>query len=193
MKKILSILLALSLIVTTAGCDEATEEDVDTSKPTEATEPSMPLETEPTNTTILEPNLIGIARPSSGDARQDDWGLKLTARDVSPDGLTIVAEQMDGKPSGELLTGSYYVLENLMDGSWKPVSMLPQEYEIAWTSEAWIIKFDDTTEWPMDWTFLYGSLQVGSYRVGKEVTDFRETGEYDTRMYYADFDIVEQG
>ena len=41
----------------------------------------------------------------------------------------------------------------------------------------------------MNWERLYGELPSGSYRIGKEVMDFRATGDYDTNDYYAYFEI----
>ena len=40
-------------------------------------------------------------------------------------------------------------------------------------------------------TPLYGELSPGSYRLGKSVMDFRGTGDYDQRDYYAAFVIGE--
>ena len=83
--------------------------------------------------------LVGISRTPSISAYQDPWGVKLTAKNITPSGLTIVCTQQDGEPTGELQTGSYYGLEMLQDGEWVAVELLPMEYELAWTSEAWMI------------------------------------------------------
>ena len=52
--------------------------------------------------------LVGISRTPSISAYQDPWGVKLTAKNITPSGLTIVCTQHDGEPTGELQTGSYY-------------------------------------------------------------------------------------
>ena len=52
--------------------------------------------------------LVGISRTPSISAYQDPWGVKLTAKNITPSGLTIVCTQQDGEPTGELQTGSYY-------------------------------------------------------------------------------------
>ena len=122
---------------------------------------------------------------------QDPWGVKLTAKNITPSGLTIVCTQQDGEPTGELQTGSYYGLEMLQDGEWVAVELLPMEYELAWTSEAWMIPNNAETEWEVNWSRLYGELPAGSYRISKSVMDFRGTGDYDTKTYYAGFDLVD--
>ena len=141
--------------------------------------------------TLAMSGLVGISRTPSTHAYQDPWGVKLTAMNITPSGLTIVCEQQDGEPTGELNTGSYYGLEILRDGEWVEVELLPMEYELAWTSEAWMIPNNAETEWEVNWSRLYGELPAGSYRISKSVMDFRGTGDYDTKTYYAGFDLVD--
>lgn len=135
--------------------------------------------------------LIGISRTPATGAYQDPWGVKLTAKNITPSGLTIVCTQQDGEPTGELNTGSYYGLEVLRDGEWATVELLPMEGELAWTSEAWTIPENADTEWDVDWSRLYGELPAGTYRISKSVMDFRGTGDYGTKIYYAGFDLVD--
>lgn len=120
----------------------------------------------------------------------DAWGIQLTATDVTSSGLTLVCKQSGGQPTGDLQTGSYYFLEKHIDNRWLPVEMLPSEHKVAWTEEAWIIPMDDTTQWDVDWEWLYGELPVGHYRISKEITDFRDTGDYDESSYYANFEVT---
>lgn len=143
-----------------------------------------------TYTPVL-PKLIGIGRTPASEAYQDPWGVKLTAENITPSGLTIVCEQQDGEPTGELHTGSYYGLEVFQDGEWVAVDLLPMEHELAWTMEAWLIPSNTETEWEVDWTYLYGELPVGTYRISKSIMDFRGSGDFDKKTYYAGFDIVD--
>ena len=135
--------------------------------------------------------LVGISRTPATDAYQDPWGVKLTAKNITPSGLTIVCTQQDGESTGELHIGSYYGLEVLRDGEWVAVDLLPMEHELAWTMEAWMIPSNTETEWEVNWTRLYGELPAGTYRISKSIMDFRGTGDYDTKTYYAGFDIVD--
>lgn len=148
------------------------------------------------NGTLSEPTpvisgLVGISRTPATSAYQDPWGVKLTAKDITPSGLTIVCTQQDGEPTGELQTGSYYGLEVLQDGEWVEVELLPMEGELAWTAEAWTIPANAETEWDVNWSRLYGELPAGSYRISKSVMDFRGTSDFDTKTYYAGFDLVD--
>ena len=49
-----------------------------------------------------------------------------------------------------------------------------------------MIPNDECVRWEIDWEWLYGSLPDGIYRLGKEITDFRSTGNYDTYRIWSD-------
>ena len=55
--------------------------------------------------------------------------------------------------------------------------------------EAYLIPMNDVTEWKVEWGWLYGELPVGKYRIGKEIMDYRDTGDYDTEVIFAEFEI----
>lgn len=143
----------------------------------------------PNQNTVPISDIVGIGRTNANEAYQDEWGVKLIASDIKSTGLTIICQQSEGEPSGRLQTGSPYFLEVLMDGEWVEVELLPSEYELAWTAEGWYINANDSVEWTVDWTRLYGELPTGSYRIGKEIMDFRSTGDYDKKLYYAGFNL----
>ena len=69
------------------------------------------------------------------------------------------------------------------------VEYIPHEYDVGWTDEAWIIQKENTTMWNVIWEWLYGELPAGEYRIGKEIMNFRGTGDYDKEIVYADFII----
>lgn len=117
------------------------------------------------------------------------WGVTLSATNVLETGMTLVCEQTGGAPTGKLQTGSYYIIEVLQQGIWKEVTQLPQEATVTWTSEAWTISKDTTQQWEVDWEWLYGALPAGTYRIGKEIMDFREAGDFDEAIAYALFSI----
>lgn len=124
------------------------------------------------------------------DDIQEDWCVSLEAVNVTPKGLTIACHQMGGAFM-ELSTGSYYVIQRLEDTGFVDVEYLPQEHDVAWTSEALVIFRDATTTWEVDWEWLYGELPAGEYRIGKEIMNFRGPGDFETEMIYAHFEIAE--
>lgn len=129
-------------------------------------------------------------RPIEITTQQDqEWGITLTAENVTPTSATIKCTQSGGEPMGELKTGSRYILEMwTQEYGWQAV---PCYAEIFWTEEAWVISKDRVTEWEVKWERFYGKLSEGKYRIGKEIIDVRDTGDYDKVIYYAEFEITE--
>ena len=122
-------------------------------------------------------------------AIERDWGIELTAENVSPTGLTLICSQSDGKVTGMLMTGRPYWVEYEKDGVWVPADELVDE--VCWTSDGLEIKPGGTTKWSTNWENIYGSLVPGVYRIGKEIMDLRSPGDYDKSTFYAYFAITE--
>lgn len=136
--------------------------------------------------------LLSSYMPPEFVTLQEDWGITLETEDITPTGLTIRCTQSGGNPTGELNTGSWYIVENwTQEKGWKEVDYVIKD-NIGWTLEAWLIQENSTSEWEVNWEWLYGKLPTGKYRIGKEIMDFRETGDYDTAIYYAEFEITEE-
>ena len=117
----------------------------------------------------------------------DDWGLTLSVSNVTATGLTVIFTQSGGNPTGELMTGSYYRLESA-DGELAYIV----EGDVAWTSEAYMIPKDGSVSMSVNWEWLYGALEPGTYKIFKGVSDFRGPGDYDDREYSAEFTVGEK-
>ena len=57
--------------------------------------------------------------------------------------------------------------------------------------EGWMVKRDDTTAWRVDWKTLYGELEPGTYRIGKNFSKSNYLDEYESQNYYAIFRIMD--
>lgn len=120
---------------------------------------------------------------------QDEWGLTL-ALEFIEEGAKLIFTRSDVAPQLALQTGSYYVIETLADGQWAAVTYREDFGEdLAWTMEAYLLPVGETV-FEVDWSFLYGELPVGMYRIGKEVMNFHAPGDFDEKMYYAEFAVV---
>ena len=172
MEKLLVLALLLALLLTGCGGGDSsgrTENDVSGQKVTGQAATGQ------------------TAGDVAAQAQEDEWGLALAAEDVSPTGLTLRFVQRDGAPTGELETGSPFWLEKEQDGTWVEVEPLIED--MAWDMRAHLISMGGEAGVAVDWTALYGQLPPGSYRLGKTVMDFRGTGDYDQRDYYAYFTV----
>lgn len=114
-------------------------------------------------------------------------GIILTADEVTASGMTLVCSRSGVTITGELETGTAYVIERLENDVWETVPYVSNE--VGWNDVAQIIPEGEETTWKLDWSHIYGKLGRGTYRIGKEFMDFRGTGDYDTYMVYCTFDI----
>ena len=120
-----------------------------------------------------------------------DWGVTITAENVTPSGAVLRFAQNGGSPTGELNTGSCFTLQRKSGSKWEAVPYADglDENAIGWDDVAWIIPMSGSADFETNWTWLYGELDKGEYRIGKEIMDFRGPGDYDTAMFYADFSV----
>ncbi len=126
-------------------------------------------------------------------AMADPMGLRMEVSNVTPTGLDVAFVQGGGAPTGELMTGRPYTLDRVVDGQWESVPYATGEDQAVWTMEGISIGKGKRTELEtLDWSYLYGELPDGRYRLGKSVPDFRGTGDYDEYQYYAIFDIPDE-
>ena len=193
-KRIVYILFVLCMTLLVACGNSSVSEDDAPEKNENATELAQEdNQSEKDTEHFNEPAAEGEGPEKLPTPEVSDWGIALTAKDVTPEGMTIVCTQSGGLLTGELNTGSFYVLEREVQGVWCMVEYTEEakSKNIGWTAEAWIIPMNDAIEWEVDWEWLYGSLAPGHYRIGKEIMNFRETGNYDKEMYYAEFEIEE--
>lgn len=86
----------------------------------------------------------------------------------------------------ELTTGAKFDIQMEVDGKWY---CLDQVYDAIWDQVAYKLPSGDTTILPTDWSFMYGELPFGSYRIVKEVTDYRAPGDYDIYYLGTEFEI----
>ena len=115
----------------------------------------------------------------------EDWGVRLSVKNVSSTGLMLICEQSGGIAEGSLETGSAYVIEKFEGDIWTEVK--PQA-EPVWDMMSHLIG-NTTTEWEIDWSWLYGELSPGTYRIGKVVMEFKESGGSRSQIFFTEFQI----
>ena len=131
-------------------------------------------------------NSSGDGASGGAETWAEDWGIKLSVENVSPTGLTLICTQSGGLAEGSLETGSAYVIEKCEDNKFW-VNVQPQS-EPVWDMMSHLIG-NTTTEWEVDWSWLYGELSPGTYRIGKTVVDFKDAGESRSQIFFAEFEI----
>lgn len=61
--------------------------------------------------------------------------------------------------------------------------------DIAFHDIAYEVPQKGERVWETDWKNIYGTLDTGKYRIVKEVTDFRKTGDYTVYTLMAEFNV----
>lgn len=115
-----------------------------------------------------------------------DWGITLTVKDVTSSGLTLACSQSGGIAKGSLETGSEYWLEKLENNVWIKVQPAADP---VWDMMSHLIPRDETIEWNLNWTWLYGEIGAGNYRICKTIMDFADSGVSESQFYCAEFEI----
>ena len=120
-----------------------------------------------------------------------DWGITMSAKDVTPAGMTLLIDQKGGNSTGELTYGEDFSIEIKSDefGTWEKLGYITDE--INWTDIGYILEPGAHNENQINWTYIYGYLPAGHYRLVKEFMDFRKTGDYDQCDFYMEFDVPE--
>lgn len=180
MKHFLVSILIFVLTLTLAGCNRAPTQEPGTPAANSAgtTEPE---------TAAIEPSL-----PANGQDGDADWGITLSVENATPTGLTLVISQSGGEPTGELQFGSPYWLEVRENGDWQAVPETPSDVERGWDAMAYLVPTEGSTEDEINWEWIYGELPPGTYRICKELMDFREAGDWDTEVYWAVFSLTDE-
>ena len=114
---------------------------------------------------------IGQFNPES---ENPNIGVIMTVRHVTSSGLTAHFWQYENKASGELDFGQDFSLEKFEGDTW---ILVPQIIDNAgFTMEAYVIPPEGENEIEVNWEWLYGKLEPGTYRISKSIIDHRSDG-----------------
>jgi len=117
----------------------------------------------------------------------EDWGIHMTVENVSSTGLTLIISQSGGIAEGRLETGADYYLERSDDGMfWDPVTTFE---EPVWDMMSRILHSGEDLKFELDWSWLYGTLEAGQYRICKTFTLYGETGAQKSQFFCEEFEV----
>lgn len=119
----------------------------------------------------------------------EEWGVTLTAKDITKSGMTLEILWDGTETGGEIEYGSHFYLEQYKNGKWTAVPYKEGTGDVAFTDEAYIVQAGTPSERKIKWDYLYGELKSGKYRYCTPFMNYRAPGDYDEKMYYAYFSI----
>ncbi len=106
---------------------------------------------------------------------EEDMTITAEIFDLTPSGMRLVITDNSGNDN---MYGEWYELERMTDGEWTRLETLTDNY--AFTLVGYILDSENKIEFDIDWEWLYGKLEKGSYRIVKK------SGE---DFIYAEFEI----
>lgn len=130
-----------------------------------------------------------IPEKKISEVENPDWGLTLTASDVTSTEMTLTFTQSGGNVKGRLQMEGEYALEVEKNGNWIPAKYFDDDVTIDWGEGTAFLPVNDTVSDMVSWKWLYGELPEGKYRYVKEIMDFRDEEDFDTKTFYAEFII----
>jgi len=132
---------------------------------------------------ISEPKISPYATVNNFDKAS----MNLVPGTITPVGLTV---EFSSSNDNQCIYGSFYSLEFIRDGKWYQLPYGDKiKNEVSWTKEGYKISKGEKQQFQENWEWLYGKLGAGQYRIIKEISDFRGTGDYDTYYLAAEFTI----
>lgn len=115
-------------------------------------------------------------------------GVSMTVKEgtLSSAGLVLIFENNSGK---ECIYGDYFLLEQKINDIWY-VTPVTIEGDYGFDSIGYMLEPGKKREQEINWQWLHGSLNNGEYRIIKDISDFRATGDYDVYYLAAEFQVV---
>ncbi len=118
-----------------------------------------------------------------------DWGVAMSFEPGAGNKGRLIIEQSSahGKPEGELMTGEKYIIQRYDNGAWiecNYINGIPQ-----WIMLAYLIPADDVYMKEIDYSYIYGDLMPGRYRICKEIRDSGAQTGNSYKTFYAEFTI----
>lgn len=130
---------------------------------------------------------LELTGSGASDTGKDDLD-GVTMRVVQNTDHSVDLEVRNGTDL-DIQYGDDFLLEKLDEetGTWVPVHWL--ESEPAYHDIAYRVEKGKNSTWSVDWTDFYGELEPGTYRIVKEVMDFRDTGDYTVYTLMSEFAV----
>ena len=117
--------------------------------------------------------------------RECDFGLSLSAENVTPTGLILVYTPSGEPPAAELGADPAYYIERRTENGWELCETVIDDY--GWYLTVDLIFPDKETRYDINWEWLYGELPEGEYRISKTVIP--DEDYWDACTFRAEFEV----
>ena len=123
------------------------------------------------------------------------FGITMTAKDVTPESVTLVVQQSGGNFHVKRKLGyeyPYYILRKTEAGEWEELLYNPT----TWAPDIEPINENGTTEITVKFDRQYGSLPSGTYRISHRFVNYAVSSDGEQSVinrstYFAEFEITD--
>ncbi|MBN1549920.1 hypothetical protein JW979_00565 [bacterium] len=130
---------------------------------------------------------INTEQPSQLDHINNLEGVSLTALAVRADANQIKVVFLNTSEKN-CIYGSNFSIEQETNGTWYQVPY-SVDGPVSWNTIGYSLEPGASNQVDIDWSWPYGKLPTGHYRLIKSILDFRGTGDHDTYILAAEFSI----
>ncbi|WP_456276875.1 immunoglobulin-like domain-containing protein [Bacillus sp. AK128] len=126
-------------------------------------------------------------KPTTYETVNNLDGVTMIAKEgtVSSTGMTVIFENSSDK---QCTYGEQFLLEKKIEGKWYQVPVVI-DGNYGFNDIGYGLASSDVSEWDVDWSWLYGNLDNGEYRIVKYILDFRKAGDFDKYHLTAEFTV----
>jgi len=128
---------------------------------------------------------------SYSSSRDKDWGLKISASDISSSGLKLTLKRSNGEKNERLLTDDSYWLQKWTLFGWKNIDTVGGEGIVS-IGVASYVENGGELNWNINWERDFGKLLPGIYRINKKVESSSSGSDIDeyNKELYATFVVI---
>ena len=116
----------------------------------------------------------------------DPYNLTIKKSSITPTGLTLTVRRTI--VPGDWSFGEDFLIEQKTDDGWESVPVLDPDMNYAFVSIGYELFPGLWKTMPIDWSWLYGELPPGQYRIGKTASLPKKEGHV---RVWAEFEIKE--
>lgn len=121
---------------------------------------------------------------SYSSSRDKEWGLKISASDISSTGLKLTLKRSNADKTERLLTDDSYWLQKWTLFGWKYIDTVDGEGIVS-IGVACSIENGEELNWNVDWERDFGKLLPGVYRINRTIESSSSfvVNEYNKKLY----------
>lgn len=147
---------------------------------------------------IEKQNTVNVKIENTEEVEITDWEPTQYKTVNNFEGVTMIVKkgtesatkltlEFENNSSSQCIYGDRFCLEKKINGRWHQVPVTIKG-NYGFNAIGYNLATGEAGERVVDWNWLYGSLDTGEYRIVKNISDYRGSGDYDT--YYLDAEFT---